>query len=165
MTRSTFVATAALPAVLLACTGRSDSRTTEPGMALLEAYVQAWNQHDSAAFDTLLAPNAVHDDVAQGFHGQGVAQIKDFMRGIIKVEPDFNWRLTTIVAAGPQLAAEWTWTATYTGPSPGGPVVRRRISGQGASIALIENGRIKRFADYYDVASFFPLATPGSPNK
>ncbi|MBI3661529.1 MAG: ester cyclase [Acidobacteria bacterium] len=164
MTKSAFVS-AALAAFLLACSGQPRVPAAEPGPALLAGYVRAWNQHDFAALDTLLTPDAVHDDIAQGFHGQGPGQIKDFMRELIKLEPDFNWRLTTVVAAGSPLAAEWTWTATYTGPSPGGPVVGRRISGQGASIVVIENGRIKRFADYYDVASFFPPMPATSTGK
>jgi steroid delta-isomerase-like uncharacterized protein len=131
---------------------------TQSARSVLEAYVSAWNRHDFAAFDTLLAPDAIHEDIAQGFRGQGPAQIKDFMRGMIVGQPDLNWHLTTIVDASPLVAAEWTWTATFTGDSPSGPVVRKPISGRGASIAIIENGRIKRFTDYYDIGSFFPKA-------
>src|SRR5579864_5042413 len=75
---------------------------------------------------------------------------------MIEAEPDFDWRLTTIVEGGSVVAAEWTWTATYTGDSPIGHVVGFHGSGRGASVAVIENGRIKRFTDYYDFASFFP---------
>ena len=129
---------------------------------MLEAYVWAWNRHDFGALDTLLTADAIHEDIAQGFRGQGPGQIKDFMRVMIESQPDLNWRVTTVVDAGPVVAAEWTWTSTYTGDSPIGPVVRKRISGRGASIAVIENGRIKRFPDYYDMASFFPKVSAGS---
>ncbi|HYL84974.1 MAG TPA: nuclear transport factor 2 family protein [Candidatus Angelobacter sp.] len=126
------------------------------GKAVLEAYVSAWNRHDFAAFDKLLAPDAIHEDIAQGFRGQGLGEIKDFMRALLEGQPDLDWHLTTIVEADTHVAAEWTWTSTYTGDSPSGPVVRKRISGRGASVAVIENGRIKRFTDYYDIASYFP---------
>jgi steroid delta-isomerase-like uncharacterized protein len=164
MTRYAVAAAATLATLLLACTG-PPKPPTGSGKALLEAYVSAWNRHDSAALDTLMTPDAVHEDIAQGFHGQGLAQIKDFMRALIKAEPDFDWRVTTVVDAGPLVAAEWTWTATYTGETPVGPVVGKRISGPGASIAVIENGRIKRFADYYDLASFFPKGAADSAGK
>jgi steroid delta-isomerase-like uncharacterized protein len=124
--------------------------------------VSAWNRHDFVAFDKLLTADAIHEDIAQGFRGQGPAQIKDFMRAMIEGQPDLNWRLTTVVDAGPAVAAEWTWTSTYTGDSPSGPVVRKRISARGASIAVIENGRIKRFSDYYDLASAFREVPTGS---
>jgi hypothetical protein len=41
-------------------------------------------------------------------------------------------------------------------------VKRKRISGCDASVAVIENGRIKHFSDYYDFASFFPELPTGS---
>ena len=159
MTKSALVATATLAVLLIACSGRDRSR------ALLESYVQAWNHHDSTAFDTLLARDAVHEDIALNFHGQGAAQIKDFLRAVTKQQPDLDWRLTTVVAAGPLVAAEWTWTGTYTGDSPSGPVVRKRIGGRGASWVVIEDGKIKRFTDYYDAASFFRRAAGDSTGK
>lgn len=142
--------------------GQTKMQTSQSGKSVLEAYVSAWNRHDFAALDTLLAPDAIHEDIAQGFRGQGAAQIKDFMRIEIEGEPDLDWHLTTVVDASPLVAAEWTWTGTYTGDSPSGPVVRQRISGRGASIVVIENGRIKRFTDYYDLASVFPKEPAGS---
>jgi len=147
---------------MTASAGQTKMQTSQSGKSVLEAYVSAWNRHDFAALDTLLAPDAIHEDIAQGFRGQGPAQIKDFMRAEIEGEPDLDWHLTTVVDASPLVAAEWTWTGTYTGDSPSGPVVRQRISGRGASIVVIENGRIKRFTDYYDLASVFPKAPAGS---
>ena len=125
------------------------------GKAVLEAYVSAWNRHDSAALDKLLTPDAVHEDIAWPSRDEGPAQIKKFMQEMIALEPDFDWRLTNIIDSGSAVAAEWTWTATYTGDCPTvGHVVGMHASGRGASVAVIENGRIKRFADYYDFASF-----------
>src|SRR5579864_5257251 len=92
------------------------------GKAVLEAYVSAWNRHDFAALDKLLTPDAVHEDIAQSVHAQGLAQIKKFMREEIEGEPDVEWRLTTVVDAGSTVAAEWTWTGTFTGDGPTGPV-------------------------------------------
>jgi len=126
------------------------------GKAVLEAYVSAWNRHDFAALDKLLTPDALHEDIAWPSRDEGPAQIKEFMRHMIAAEPDFDWHLTTIVDGGSVVAAEWKWTATYTGDSPIGHVDRFHGSGRGASVAVIENGRIKRFSDYYDFASFFP---------
>jgi steroid delta-isomerase-like uncharacterized protein len=145
--------------------GQTKTQTSQSGKAVLEAYVSAWDRHDFAAFDTLLTPDAIHEDIALGVHAQGPVQIKDFMRAMIEGQPDLDWRLTTVVEAGPLVAAEWTWTSTFTGDSPGGPVVRQRISGRGASMVVIENGRIKRFTDYYDTASFFPKAPAGSADS
>jgi ketosteroid isomerase-like protein len=105
------------------------------GKAVLEAYVSAWNRHDFAALDKLLTPDAVHEDVAQGVHAQGLVEIKKFMREEIEGEPDIDWRLTSVVDAAPVVAAEWTWTGTFTGEGPSGHVTAQRISGRGASPA------------------------------
>jgi steroid delta-isomerase-like uncharacterized protein len=162
MTRHIFAAAACLWAVLLACGCQAKTQTPHSGRHLLEAYVSAWNRHDFAALDKLLAVDAIHEDIAWGFRSQGPAQIKDSMRAMIEIEPDFDWRLTTVVDAGPVVAGEWSWTSTFTGDSPIGHVVRRRTSGRGASVVVIENGRIKRFTDYYDFASAFREAPASS---
>ena len=153
------IITAACLVLLASASAQQEKRTTSAmssGKAVLEAYVSAWNRHDFAALDKLLTPDAVHEDFAWPSRDEGPAQIKEFMRQMIEAEPDFDWRLTTIVDGGSVVAAEWTWTATYTGDSPIGHVVRFHGSGRGASVAVIENGRIKHFSDYYDFASFFP---------
>ncbi len=162
MTKRILAAAGCLCAVVLAGSWQARTQTPQPARAVLEAYVSAWNRHDFAAFDTLLAADAIHEDIAYAFRGQGPAQVKEFMRGMIKEQPDLHWQLTTVVEEGPAVAAEWTWTSTFTGDSPSGPVVRKRISARGASFAVIENGRIKRFTDYYDTASAFREVPPGS---
>ena len=156
--RATFITAACLFLVASASAqpGKPKACAVPSGKAVLEAYVSAWNRHDFAALDKLLTPDVVHEDIAWPSRDVGPAQIKEFMRQMIEAEPDFDWRLTTIVDGGSVVAAEWTWTATYTGDSPIGHVVGFHGSGRGASVAAIENGRIKRFTDYYDFASFFP---------
>jgi steroid delta-isomerase-like uncharacterized protein len=159
--KSTIVAVACL--LMLAKASAPQTTPASPsGKAVLEAYVSAWNRHDFAALDKLLTPDAVHEDIAWPSRDVGPTQIKAFMRQMIEAEPDFDWRLTTIVDGGSVVAAEWTWTATYTGDSPIGHVDRFHGTGRGASVAVIENGRIRRFTDYYDFASFFPKASAAS---
>jgi steroid delta-isomerase-like uncharacterized protein len=126
------------------------------GKAIVDAYVRAWNQHDSAALDTILAPDAVHEDLAQNFRGKGAKEVATFMRDLISVEPDFKWTITNSIEDGKFVALEWTWIATYTGPDPSGKqVTNKHLSGRGSSFAEVENGKLKRFTDYYDQASFF----------
>lgn len=125
------------------------------GKAVLEAYVSAWNGHDFAAFDKILAPDAVHEDIALGVYAQGIAQIKDFMQKVLQGQPDLEWRVSRFVESGPVVVAEWTWSSTFTGESPTGPVKDQRVSGRGVSVVVTENGQIKHLTDYYDLPSFF----------
>jgi len=142
-------------AVPLGLEGQTKFPSKSSSRSVLEAYVAAWNRHDEAGVAELLAKDGVHEDLAQNFRGQGAAQVIEFMRGMLKEEPDFQWRLTNVIESGNRIAAEWTWTATHTGDTPSGPVKNLRISGRGASVAVIENGKVKRFTDYYDNASFY----------
>ena len=147
---------AALAAVTLACAVEKKPPVPEGAKAVAQAYVDAWNRHDSVAIDSLLAPDGLHEDLSQNVHAKGRAQVGDFLRKTLSVEPDFKWHVTSVVEEGRNVALEWTWNATYTGPDPAGkPVTNRRISGRGASFAEVENRRVKRIADYFDGASFF----------
>ena len=141
---------------VVSCAVYSKKQPVESDKAVATAYVKAWNQHDSVAIDTLLARDAVHEDAAQNFRGTGSKAILKFMRGLMAAEPDFKWDVTNSLEDGQTVVLEWTWTSTYTGPDPMGKrVTGRRISGKGVSIAELDNGKIKRFTDYYDAASFF----------
>jgi steroid delta-isomerase-like uncharacterized protein len=136
----------------LTCGWQARTQTQPSGKALLEAYVSAWNRRDFDALDKLLAPDAVHEDMARPSREVGLAQIKQTIRSTIADHPDLNWHLTSIVDGGPSVAAEWVWTGTFNGD---GRLAPRRISGRGASVLIIENGKIKRFSDYYDFDSVF----------
>jgi steroid delta-isomerase-like uncharacterized protein len=154
-------------AALTGCTTKPEQTASANSVRpVVDAYVAAWNRHDSAAFDTLLAADAVHEDIAHAFVGKGPGEIKGYLREITAAEPDFNWQITKTVENGPNIVAEWTWTGTYTGPSPSGrPVTNTHVSGRGASVIEVENGKIKHFTDYYDDASFFPKTAADSVKR
>lgn len=138
---------------------RFGSHASPSANAVLQQYVAAWNRHDPDALTPFLDEHSVHEDVPAGFRGMGPAQIKAFAGEVFKAQPDLKWRLTGIVESGTTVAAEWTWTSTYSGDGPNGPVKMQKISARGATFAVIEGGRIRRFIDYYDFASAFPAST------
>jgi steroid delta-isomerase-like uncharacterized protein len=155
MMKRPFAVAICLCVFALTCSWQAKTQSLPSGKALLEAYVSAWNRRDFAALDKLLAPDAIHEDMAKPSREMGPTQIKQSIRAMIEAQPDLNWHLTTIVDGGSVVAAEWVWTGTLTGDSPVGLVIPRRISGRGVSVVVIESGRIKRFSDYYDFDSIF----------
>ena len=156
MTSRSHVAGILLIALIVACAVQEKAPAPQGARAIADAYVRAWNQHDTAALDTLLAPDATHEDLAQNFSGKGPAAVVAFMRREIAVQPDFNWHVTNTIEDGGFVALEWTWASTYTGQDPSGrKVTKKHIAGRGSSVAEIQNGKIKRFTDYYDGTSFF----------
>lgn len=141
---------------LVSCAVYSKKQPVESDKAVALAYVEAWNAHDTVAIDTLLANDGIHEDLSQNFRGVGGKAVNQFLRGVVRAEPDFKWNVTNSMEDGRFVGLEWTWTGTYTGPDPSGkPVSNRRTSGRGASIVEVDDGKIKRFTDYYDDASFF----------
>ncbi len=150
---------------LFACSPQPQSTADPDPKAVLLAYIDAWNRHDSLALDTLLAPTGIHEDFAWGFRGEGPAAVRGFMRDVIAVSPNYRWEVNSSFTDGESVTAEWTWTATYTGPSPGGPVTNQPVRGRGAAVARIANGKIILLSDYYDVASFFPKPVADSSRR
>jgi steroid delta-isomerase-like uncharacterized protein len=142
-------------ASLGACTAKQEKPASASHRAILDAYIAAWNRHDSLAVDTLLAKGGVHEDVPFSIRATAPDGVHAFMRDLLQSSPDYVWKVTEVVEGDNSLAAEWTWTSTYTGDSPNGPVTALKISGRGASIVELENGKIKRFSNYYDEASWF----------
>jgi steroid delta-isomerase-like uncharacterized protein len=156
MTRLLSPAAALLALAIVACALQQKKPPAAGDKAVVEAYVRAWNQRDTLALDTLLASDAIHEDIAQNFRGKGPKEVAAFMRGVMSAEPDYKWIVTNSIEEGKFVALEWTWTGSYTGPDPTGKkVTNRHTSGKGASVGEVENGKIKRFTDYYDEASFF----------
>jgi steroid delta-isomerase-like uncharacterized protein len=145
-----------LAIVVVACAVYEKKQVVVGDKAIVDGYVRAWNQHDSVALDTLLAPDGIHEDVAQNYRGVGPKAVINFMRGVIKSQPDYKWTVTNEVEDGDVVALEWKWTSTYSGPDLAGKqITNKRMSGRGTSFAEVDNGKIKRFTDYYDMASYF----------
>ena len=142
MTKWSYAVGALAAVSLLACAIQKKPPVAESGKAVVEAYVRAWNQHDSVAIDTLLAPDAIHEDLAQNFRGKGSAQVVGFLGKTIALEPDFKWQVTNSIGEGRYVALEWTWAATYTGPDlTGKPVTTGAFPGEGPQSPKWKTGR------------------------
>jgi steroid delta-isomerase-like uncharacterized protein len=117
--------------------------------------VQAWNQHDYAALDTLIAADAVEEDLARGLHGTGPDGFRGLMRQTLGTIPDFAWTPTHVMVDSFKVAAEWTLTGSYTGDTPQGPVSGQRFTIRGVSVVITNGRRITRVSDYYNLADFY----------
>ena len=156
MTRRANAVASLLALSAIACAVYEKKQVVVGDKAVVDAYVRAWNQHDSVGLDSLLAPDGIHEDVAQNYRGVGPKAVINFMRGVIKTQPDYKWTVTNEVEDGDVVALEWKWTSTYSGPDLSGKqITNKHMSGRGTSFAEVDNGKIKRFTDYYDMASYF----------
>ena len=151
---------------LCACRPPSASiaTATDPRV-LFNSFVAAWNSHDYGALDSLVAANAVEEDLAVGFRGEGPDGFQGFMRQTLGMIPDFNWQPTNVLADSFKVAAEWTLRGTYTGDTPTGPVRARRFDIRGVSVVITNGRRITRFSDYYNLAEFYRQVSGTAPQK
>jgi steroid delta-isomerase-like uncharacterized protein len=60
---------------------------------------------------------------------------------------------TSIVQLGETIVAEWTMQGTQTGPIGGIPASGNSFSVRGVSVLKIDQGRIVRHSDYYDLST------------
>jgi steroid delta-isomerase-like uncharacterized protein len=138
----------------------SVSTSTDPG-ELFQSLVQAWNDHDYAAVDSLVASDAIEEIPARDFRGQGPEGFKGAMRQTLATIPDFAWNPTTVLVDSFKVAAEWTVSGRYTGNTPRGPVRGKRFTIRGVSIVITNGRRITRATDYYDLTELYrQVASP-----
>lgn len=155
-----------LAITLCSCTQHPESAATSTDpRELFNSFVQAWNSHDYDALDTLVAGNAVEENLALDFRGEGPEGFKGFMRQTLGMIPDFDWKPTNVLADSFKVAAEWTLVGRYTGDTPKGPVKGRRFEIRGVSIVITNGRRITRFSDYYNIAEFYRQVTGGAPQR
>jgi len=157
------------PLLVIACTGKESTpradtskpaSTSSPKQVVL-AYMDAWNRHDSAAIDTLIAPQGTHEDMPSGFVASGPSGVHAMMKDLTQSLPDYAWNPTDVVEGDPKLAVLWTWKGTFSGQNPAGKTVKNEpVSGKGMSLVIVENGKIKQMQNYYDEASLFKITKP-----
>jgi steroid delta-isomerase-like uncharacterized protein len=88
-------------------------------------------------------------------HGIGLEfnekdRLAEFFRKARELYPDTLVRTETIFVSGQHALTEWTVQATLIEPAFGNWRQKVPISVHGVSVVLTENGRIKRWSDYYD---------------
>ena len=88
-------------------------------------------------------------------HGIGLEsaekdRLAEFFRKARELYPDILVRTETIFVSGQRALTEWTVQATLIEPAFGNSRQKVPILVHGASVVLAENGRIKRWSDYYD---------------
>jgi steroid delta-isomerase-like uncharacterized protein len=124
-------------------------------LALVTAYLQAWNQHDIAAAGRFLSEDSEYFDAAFAGMQRGRPAIEEhaigvFLRGV----PDLHWEIRSAPVVGNEgVAYEWTLTGTNTGTWGGIPATRQKISLKGLTFVRIRGGKIVYQAVVYDSAT------------
>ncbi len=118
--------------------------------------IEDWARHVSShALEQLLSlftDDVVYEDVATGIVNHGKNEVRAFFERNLASVPDVTFELTSKLATGTKGGAEWVMRGTHRGDEPGMPAMNKPVEVRGASIFEFADGKIRRCADYYDVA-------------
>ncbi|MBR0691748.1 nuclear transport factor 2 family protein [Bradyrhizobium lablabi] len=115
----------------------------------------AYNAHDAAAVAALYAPDATHEDIAQGKPKHGPDEIAAGLGRFFSWFPDAHWA-PQHHAIGASGVAAVSYLLTATLKRQFGPIAPRdqAVSLRGVHMLQIRDGLIRRSEDYWDAATF-----------
>lgn len=118
-----------------------------------DEYAAAWSTQDINAILSFFTEDCVYEDMALGAVNTGKQQLEAFLRATFAAIPDFRIELKAILSSGDRAASEWIMSGTQTGAFPGIPATGKRFSVRGASMMELYQGKIRRNADYWSLAT------------
>jgi steroid delta-isomerase-like uncharacterized protein len=121
---------------------------------LLHLHANAWSLHNADAVDDVFTEDGVYEDVAAGVMKHGRDEIKTLLKETFAAVPDFKVKITRWFSSKDMLACQWIISGTQTGDFTEIPATGKSFSVRGASVALMQNGKFKRWTDYYDMCTF-----------
>jgi steroid delta-isomerase-like uncharacterized protein len=128
--------------------------TVEDQKRTIEHWAALWSAHDLTRLLTLFTEDIVYEDVTMGVVNRGQSELHTFAEGFVSGFPDVTFELRSSTADGARGGAEWVMRGTHTGDLPGMPATGKRVEVRGASIFEFAGDRIRRCADYWDMATF-----------
>jgi steroid delta-isomerase-like uncharacterized protein len=120
-----------------------------------DEYVNAWNSHDGRSAAAFMTPDAVYADPPIGPSIQGRDAIAAWIDSLVPtLSSDFVMETTSFIQSGDRYAAEWIVRGTHDGNSPELPATGRQFAIHGVSFGELEDGRIRRNTEYWNMVEF-----------
>ena len=120
--------------------------------------VDAFSESDWGQFQTILAPDARHDEVASARRMNGASEIIALWQTWKAAMPDFKGSVTNAVASGNTVVLEVTWKGTQTGPlvGPQGtiPASGKPQTTYSSWVLTFDGGKLTESRLYFDMLSF-----------
>ncbi len=110
-------------------------------IAAQEAFGEAVNSGNFAAFDDLVAPDCVDHDPAPG-QVPGPDGYKAFFGELRSAFPDMKLQVETLVADSDQVGFAYTLTGTHQGPFQGHAATGRPVKIRGMQISRFTDGKM-----------------------
>jgi steroid delta-isomerase-like uncharacterized protein len=134
------------------------AQTPATTVALVDAYMAAWNAHDAATAAGFMTDDVEYYDASEPApqKGRGNAQ-QNVIQAFMTAAPDCRWtRSGTPVVDRSGIAFQWSFEGTNTGPwSDGTKATGKHFSFHGLTLVRVKRGKIAYQGDYYDAYGFF----------
>jgi len=134
------------------------AQTPATPVALIDAYMAAWNAHDAAKAAGYMGDDVEYYDASTPAAQKGRANAqKNVIQAFMTAAPDCRWTRTgTPVVDKNGIAFQWTFEGTNTGPwSDGTQATGKHFSFNGLTLVRVKGGKIAYQGDYYDAYGFF----------
>lgn len=132
-----------------------------PARDVVRAFLDAWQKHDVEAMSSLCHTDAQYTEVATA----KVYGCADYMRVTFSGAPDFGLDVAEIIRDANHAAVVWVMRGTHTGDWPYLPATGAPFAVRGVSVIEIDEARIRRVADYWDLSTLLKQLgrIPGRP--
>ena len=127
----------------------SADATTPNG--ILHAFLAAWWHGNVAEGADQFSDRFTFTDHALGLEFKDKERLTEFLAKAREFFPDTQRTDNTSCSSEDGVISEWTLTATLSEPFLGGLMCNVPIRVQGMSVVQMQNGKITRWSDYYDL--------------
>jgi steroid delta-isomerase-like uncharacterized protein len=129
--------------------------TAQPNaVAMAQAYMQAWNDHDGAAVVATFADGGTYVDptLPGPVGGQALA---DYVAGLAAAFPDLSFEVGQLTAEDDRVVVPWRMHGTNTGPLPGVPEPTGGTCDlPGVDVITVGSGGLMSVVGYFDQKTF-----------
>lgn len=127
-------------------------------VAVVDAYMAAWNAHDAARAAGFMTDDVEYYDASTPAPQKGRANAQqNVIQAFMTAAPDCRWTRTgTPVVDRHGIAFQWTFEGTNTGAwADGTKATGKHFSFNGLTLVRMREGKISYQGDYYDAYGFF----------
>jgi steroid delta-isomerase-like uncharacterized protein len=152
--------------------GKGEKMSAQDNLKLDEANFKAWNAHDVDGSLALYSDDIIWQDVGSPQAFKGKEAVRQYIEGWFSAFPDIMLTVKNRVITEDQLAGEFEFSGTNTGPlllAPGMPAMPptgKKVIGRGTYFVRFKNGLAAEVHTYPDAAGMMMqlglMPMPGS---
>jgi steroid delta-isomerase-like uncharacterized protein len=121
---------------------------------IVDQWASAWSSHDVDRVLRLFIDDCIYEDVPTGSVNVGKDALRDFAEFFFAIAPDLKVELSSRLEAERWAVGEWKMSGTQQGDMPNLPATHKPFSIRGVSILELQDGKIRRCTDYWDMSAF-----------